>query len=484
MPVGDSDSITCGDGMKKRVNMNRRCQATRISTPGVSKCQHTKHLSTVCIGCARHLKNVLLDVSVLIISILTQYLQDIDHVLTFCRMHSHFCDCSANANAGNHRFHPSACHVTPVGLSASSKLIDQQTCFARYSRNCNGPGTTIEDSRTGGRQCAEAKSLLRIVQFILVLSMAHMCDAYGCFRSSATGCPPKPSNARFAVSGPLELTLSWDPMDASTAVTSYSVIYLNEWYEQVIFDAGLQTSFTFSSEGVTSVDGQSIQTTKGAEFQVTVLATNNNGQGYYITPFLTAISTDLPSPPTTATLCANKLLSEQYLCATSSSERLRWGSPSDLGAGEGVPVAILAFHIQSGESEEEMTSAPVITVDPSSALQPDGLYQTDRAAGSVARVWVETAAGTSTAETATLSGSCAGELLVSVLFGAGSTFESWGATADSDVVLSLEITIGSLLPGSSVVLLILPDGFHFIADPEPVLTHRNSGGLTLLRNTR
>ncbi len=41
--------------------------------------------------------------------------------------------------------------------------------------------------------------------------------------------------------------------------------------------------------------------------------------------------------------------------------------------------------------------------------------------------------------------------------------------------MTLEITTSSLMPGAALLLLIFPDGFHFSADPEPVLTHRNTG---------
>jgi len=315
-----------------------------------------------------------------------------------------------------------------------------------------------------------------VVAVLLAVSFADVCDAAACFRSSATGCPPKLANAHFAATGQLELTLSWDAADASFAITSYSVIYLNEWYEQVVFDAALQTAFTFSSAGATSVDGQFIQAAKGAEFQVSVFATNGNGVGYYITPFLTAVALDLPSPPTDATLCSNRLLNEQYLCATSSSERLRWRAPPDLGAGDGVAVDILAFYVQSAATEGELDAAAVVLVEAASALQPAGVYQTDEAAGGVARVWLETAAGVSVAASAALSGSCTGELLVSsVLFGGADAARGWGVTGESDSVISLEITTGSLLPGAALLLLIFPDGFHFSADPEPVLTHRNTG---------
>ena len=36
---------------------------------------------------------------------------------------------------------------------------------------------------------------------------------------------------------------------------SWQVIYLNEWYEQVLFDVALQTSFTLTPEGVMSTSG-------------------------------------------------------------------------------------------------------------------------------------------------------------------------------------------------------------------------------------
>ena len=408
------------------------------------------------------------------VSAVVPHLHVSDNLLTFCSIHSQFRDCSTGANSGKHWVDSAGL----VGSSVLSKLVNRVDLSSRRkSGHVNDSGNTLKMCQRRARRYAEAKPLLYAVAIILALSMAHVCNGAACFRSSASGCPPRPSNANFAASGPLELTLSWDSVDASFAVTSYSVIYLNDWYEQVVFDAGLNTAFTFLPTGVTSVDGQSVQTTKGAFFQVTVLASNSNGNGYYITPFLTATAIALPSPPTSAVLCESKSLSEQYLCAATSSEQLRWDTPADLGAGEGEHVAILAFHVQSGNSEEELNGAVVVTVDPSTALRPDGLYQSDSVAGSLARVWVETAAGTSTAATATLSGSCTGELLVSVLFSAGGAFESSGATGDSDVVLSMELTTASLLPSSSVLLLIFPDGFYFSADPEPILTHRNTGVL-------
>jgi len=63
---------------------------------------------------------------------------------------------------------------------------------------------------------------------------------------------------------------------------------------------------------------------------------------------------------------------------------------------------------------------------------------------SMAQVRFKTAAGVSSAAMASLAGSCAGTLTISsVSFGEGSSAVSWAQPGDSDVVLTVEITVGT-----------------------------------------
>ena len=71
----------------------------------------------------------------------------------------------------------------------------------------------------------------------------------------------------------------------------------------------------------------------------------------------------------------------QYLCDTTKSERFKWRAPADLGAGDNIPVTILAFLVQSGESLAEMEASTPAVVDPAAALQANGEYQTDSVLG-------------------------------------------------------------------------------------------------------
>ena len=71
----------------------------------------------------------------------------------------------------------------------------------------------------------------------------------------------------------------------------------------------------------------------------------------------------------------------QYLCDTTKSERFKWQAPADLGAGDNIPVTILAFLVQSGESLAEMEASTPVVVNPASALQANGGYQTDSVLG-------------------------------------------------------------------------------------------------------
>ena len=62
--------------------------------------------------------------------------------------------------------------------------------------------------------------------------------------------------------------------------------------------------------------------------------------------------------------------------------------------------------------------------------------------GSVARVWVETAAGNSSATTASLSGSCAGALSLDfVQLGNEDAMGESGVSGASDAQISMQVTI-------------------------------------------
>ena len=194
-----------------------------------------------------------------------------------------------------------------------------------------------------------------------------------------------------------------------------------------------------------------------------------------MTPFLQATAIDAPSPPVSAVLCNSLSLRDQYLCQAAASRTLKWAAPSDLGAGEDVPVPIDAFYVQSADSLLALESSTPVLVDPVTALQSNGQYQSDAMMGSIGRVWLQTAAGQSISVDANLSGSCTGVLSVrNVVFGAGEASTSVGVAGDSDVDLSLVLTIDTQLPADSLVMMILPDGFFFSSDPDPVLTHHDS----------
>ena len=151
---------------------------------------------------------------------------------------------------------------------------------------------------------------------------------------------------------------------------------------------------------------------------------------------------DLPSAAVGTQLCANRQLNEEFSCSTTHSELFRWSAPPDLGAGQNVPVEIIAFFMQYGETWAEMESSTPVFVNPTGAKQSNGNYQSD-VSGRFACVWIQTAAGFSTKSADELSEPCTGKLSVSsVIFQEGTKARSWAVVGDVYVTVTFEISIG------------------------------------------
>ena len=185
------------------------------------------------------------------------------------------------------------------------------------SPDCQQPPARNLAHKVSGNLPRRMPQLRQILLQIIAMSSFAVCYGAACYRSAGTACPATLSNLKFVPTAPLVLTLTWDAAPPSESVTSYTVrvcvcvymflnslylyqplechptpctlhpapynaipftlhptpytlpptpssallnpkhqvMYLNEWYELVTFDAMLQNAFSFTPDGVTSSSG-------------------------------------------------------------------------------------------------------------------------------------------------------------------------------------------------------------------------------------
>ncbi|EKX37426.1 hypothetical protein GUITHDRAFT_116387 [Guillardia theta CCMP2712] len=283
--------------------------------------------------------------------------------------------------------------------------------------------------------------------------------------ASSNLCPSAPTGLSFVVSGPLELTLTWNAVNTSTSYVA--VIFDVSTRAEYYFNAGSSLSYTFTSAASTDMDGKQFSgLEKSGEYQASVWAVNSFGGGKSTLPYLDAFAADYPDPPVIVSFCSELTASGYFRCNANPTPQLIWNLPSDLGLGPNQAVTVLAFYIKSSNSQA-FESGQVVRVLPSSVLQKDGTYAFLQMPDIFAQIWIETKAGNGSASTSSLDGECFGSLQVQITFdevNRGGIIPEASA-GEPSINLRIHVEIQNFLPSDGSMYIVLPDGYSFSGTP-------------------
>ncbi len=183
------------------------------------------------------------------------------------------------------------------------------------------------------------------------------------------GTPSTPTNVSIAVTGPLQLRLSWSaPVELGVGVgASYPVTYL-----AVIVMTGTVPINVTTSNSWIIIPGV---ITKGMTINATMYAVNDAESGTSAaSQMVSAVALDLSSPPSSARLCAynSSVLASAGVCSVPTGPltlRLTWNKPLDTGTGSDVlsaasPVKYYQALISNSSSFSSVLSVQNIPAPP------------------------------------------------------------------------------------------------------------------------
>jgi hypothetical protein len=181
------------------------------------------------------------------------------------------------------------------------------------------------------------------------------------------GTPGIPTNVSMAVTGPLQLRLSWSaPLELGVGSGAvYPVTYL----VVIVMAGGLPINVSTSSTSI-MIPGV---VTKGTIYNASVYAVNDAESGISaVSQMVTAMALDLSGPPFSARLCAYNasVLASAGACSVPTGPltlRLTWNRPLDSGAGSDAltsasPVKYYQAFISNSSSFSSVLSVQNVSV--------------------------------------------------------------------------------------------------------------------------